>query len=109
MNSKSENFDDQSEVDSLFQDERIKLTCFGHCGSKLMKFLVNETNLALYDNYKKLPRTHTLLLGSASKEFYEKLAFSSKEAEDKLFSLISNQFEIATKSVTTKPDLPVFD
>ena len=36
---------DSNTKQSEFQDDTIAMTCFGHCGSKIMQLLINKTNL----------------------------------------------------------------
>ena len=74
-----------------FQDERIKLACFGHCGSEINKLLVQETNLKYFERVKRMPRVVSIQQGLESKEFYQKLKFfeeNRKENEEKFINLL---------------------
>ena len=97
----AENEDDaksQQSTQNSFQDSRIKLGCFGHCGSELMKLLLDETNLKCY-NDSKLPRLIEAMFGKAEKKFYEKLSFSSQETESQFLSLIVEEITRKAKRV----------
>ena len=67
---------------STFETMRIKLYCRGDCGSKLIKLLLQETNLRYLK--QKSPRRLNLshvVLGNAPRKFYQTLSFRSKTNE----------------------------
>ena len=77
---------------NAFQDQKLKLDCIGHCGSKLMNLLLTQTNLK-YLKHEKLPRLFDVSYGRLSKRYYEKLSFISTESEGEFFNLLLDSIE----------------
>ena len=95
-----------------FQDRKVKLNCLGDCGSKLMIFLLNETNLRMF-KILPAPRRYDIDNLKGRKEFFEGLKFDvnssaadvdrpdivSSDAEDQFSELfIRLIFEIAERA-----------
>ena len=94
----------QQPTQKNFEDFRIKLWCFGDCGSKIMQFLANQTNLKHFKTNSKTPRFEDIVIrrdyGRGKNEFYQKLKFISKESEDQFEKLFVNFIVSFANSVT---------
>ena len=86
------NFDDEdddididssssSENQNSFQDFKLRLGCCGDCGSKIMSYFLNETNLKLLQTNPP-PRFQDILFGKAPKKYFQKFRFDCQEKED---------------------------
>ena len=72
-----------------FQDGKVKLFCIGDCGSKMMTFLLNHTNLKILKDNQS-PRENDIVYGRAREQFYEKLSFESEQKETEFCSLFAH-------------------
>ena len=75
----SHDLDGLNSNSNQFQDDKIKLSCFGDCGSTINKFLLDNTNLTIYRSCHQTPRLVDVIYGRAPKYFYENLSFDSEE------------------------------
>ena len=86
---------------SQFQDRKIYFPCFGDCGSKVMTFLVNETNLKTFKTENlPIPRLMNTVVGKGTKIFYQKFTFNSKRDQEQFCTI----FENFIQNVTTNLD-----
>ena len=89
---------ERKQDDKSFQDGKVKLLCIGDCGSKMMTFLLNHTNLKILKDNQS-PRLTDIIYGRAREQFYEKLSFESEQKENEFCSLFAHHAqEYATKS-----------
>ena len=70
-----------------FLHDTIKLSCVGTCGSPIMDFLIENTNLKYYKD-ENLPVVIDICEGRGPRHFFEKLYFQSKETEETFVELI---------------------
>ena len=76
-----------------FQDTKIRLYCFGHCGSKMMNLFANDSNLSIFKS-ENLPRLIDVTEGrNIPKAFYEKLLFDSKETEEEFMKIFLDEIQ----------------
>ena len=75
----SHDLDGLNSNSNQFQDDKIKLSCFGDCGSTINKFLLDNTNLTVYRSCHQTPRVIDVYFGRAPKYFYENLSFGEHE------------------------------
>ena len=78
--------ENESKTEKSFQDSKAMLECRGECGSNIMDFFLNQTNLKILQKNSP-PRYHDILFGRASKEYFEKLLFDSKAQEEEFCDL----------------------
>ena len=70
------------------QDERLKLSCLGHCGSEMMKFLLAETNLKHLKFKNDIPpRIMEVHVGRAPEKYFQTLKFNSQKSFYKFIKL----------------------
>ena len=86
----------QNENSKSFKDFRIKLSCYGECGSMLATLFVNETNVKNLKN-DKTPRFIDVYYGKAPKRYYQKLVFTSHEKKQEFCDLFINRMKNIAK------------
>ena len=103
--SQDDDFDDdndqenESKTEKSFQDMKIMLRCRGECGSNMMDFFLNQTNLKILQKNSP-PRMNDILFGRASKEYFEKLLFDSKAQEEEFCDLFVSFLKTKAKNTT---------
>ena len=65
----------QQKVQILVDDQRIKLRCFGDCGSEINRILTSETNLKVFKQCEQPPRLLDIRCGKELRKYFEKLKF----------------------------------
>ena len=87
------------EIDAqLFQDEIIRLTCFGDCGSITNTLLVEKTNLSYFKCCEKPERFMDVISGRGSNPCYAKLTFESPGDEKTCLNLMKTHLKYDAKN-----------
>ena len=84
--------DELNSNSNQFQDYKIRLYCFGDCGSKINKFLLDNTNLKVYEYSLPTPRWQDVVFGNAPKHFYENLSFAQNPREHDAYEQFCTMF-----------------
>ena len=72
----------------MFQHKKVRLGCFGECGSKIMTHLIETTNLETFKKYE-IKREFDLVFGTGPKPFYQQLSFRSEQQFMKFTYLVA--------------------
>ena len=97
--------DDSNEIKSnsnpkKYQDAMAKLQCFGHCGSKGMKFLMQNSNYEIFESYSQPLKIADMRDRKAPAKFFDKFSFVSEEAEAKFCNLLGHYMFNRTSRVS---------
>ena len=91
--------EDKFSESNQFQDQNIRLSCFGDCGSEINKFLIDNTNMKIYQTCEKPERYFDIRYARGLPNYYKKFSFleNSKENEERLVAILVAKIEAQAK------------
>ena len=81
-------FSGEGDDSRMFEDEIIRLRCFGKCGSMINKLLTNNTNLKNFKFGEQKERIIDVMGGKGSELCYSKLTFDNEDDEKHCLNLM---------------------